>query len=62
MRRVPKNKKSNCISFITHEKERKERVGEAIELYKAYMLEQIVYMLYGLTNEEIEIVERSIYV
>ena len=39
MRRVPKNKKSNYISFTTSEKERKERVGEAIELYKACMLD-----------------------
>ncbi len=39
MRRVPKNKKSNCISFATPEKERKERVEEAIELYEKYMVE-----------------------
>jgi len=34
-----KNKKCNCISFTTPEKERKERVGETIELYEKYMLE-----------------------
>jgi hypothetical protein len=50
MRRVPKNKKSNYISFTTPEKERKERVGEAIELYKACMLD--------LEKEESEAVER----
>jgi hypothetical protein len=35
MRRIPKNKKSNCISFTTPGQERKERVTEAIRLYKS---------------------------
>src|SRR3972149_2643163 len=54
MRRVPKNKKSNCISFITHEKERKERVGEAIELFKAYMLD----LEKGKSDEKTEVSEK----
>jgi fido (protein-threonine AMPylation protein) len=37
MRRVPKNKKSNYISFITPGQERKKRVNEAIKLYHSEM-------------------------